>query len=68
MTSQEATALRPILGIGVIVTAGSRRSARSRLSPSVRVAHSSAGVVRTRRSTRSDSSAFEVHTFRPVTR
>ena len=40
----------------------------SRLSPSVRVAHCSAGVVRTSSRTRSDSSAFEVHTLRPVTR
>ena len=35
---------------------------------SVRVAHSSRGVVRVRSSTRSDSSALDVHTLRPVTR
>jgi hypothetical protein len=60
--------LRPSLGIGRMVTAGSRSGARNRVRPSVRLAHSPAGVVRVSSRTRSDSSAFDVHTLRPVTR
>ena len=51
-----------------MVTAGSLRRATNRVIPSVRSSHSSMGVVRVSSSTRSDSSALEVHTLRPVTR
>jgi hypothetical protein len=57
--------LRPVFGIGVMVTAGSRRSARNNVMPSVRLAHSSSGVVRHSNSTRSASRALDVHTLRP---
>ena len=66
-SSLVSTALRPIFGIGRIVTWSRSISANISVIPSVRLAPGSRGLVRQSSSIRSASSALVIHTFLPVT-
>ena len=66
VVSHEATALRPIFGIARASTPSAWRSTRNSVIPWVGLAHSSSGVVRVSSRMRSASSAFDVHTLRPL--
>ena len=67
-SSLVSTALRPILGIGRIVTCSRSISANISVIPAVRLAPGSRGLVRQSSSIRSASRALVIHTFLPVTR
>ena len=66
VVSHEATALRPIFGIARASTPSAWRSTRNSVMPCVGLSHCSSGVVRVSSRMRSASSAFDVHTLRPL--